>query len=322
MSEDRKETFSGAPGAGEVASVGNAGGTPAPQGAGDAVAPLSPPVAVPPRRRHTWRTLFFGLLIFVCGGVVGAGGTLLVVHRMMERVMGQGPELSAERATQRIKRGLGLTDAQARQVQEIYQRRFGTVRNDLQETRLRVGAEVAEMREEIAKILTKEQAAEWRKRADFLERSLPGRGPGGANGRGGPNGPGGPGGLNGPGGPGGTNGLGGPGGRGGAGGVRVPNESSGPGALNGAGGPNGPGGGIGRLGGLGQRPGMAPGVRSGMGGPNGSGVGGPGQRFGMGPGGRLGPGGPNPNASASPSPSPSPSPSVSPSPSPADRQAP
>lgn len=198
MTEENKETSSGMPATGEAGSpearFPEAPASATPHSVPES-APLPPPPAASPGRPHTWRMLLFGLTIFLCGGVVGAGGALLAVHRIVARVMGQSPELSAERATWRLKRGLGLTDAQARQVQEIYQRRFATVRTDLRETRLRVGVEVGAMREEIAKILTEKQAAEFRRRADFLEGSLPVRGPGRLNGPGRPNGFGG---LNGP----------------------------------------------------------------------------------------------------------------------------
>ena len=134
--------------------------------------PVTPP---PTTTRHRWPRLLMLLLIFVCGGIVGAvGGSVWMRERMI--AMMQHPEQVPDRILPRIRSELALTDDQARRVEEIVRRRHSLMESLRAETYPKQMTEFKAMHKEVADILTPEQQGKWAALCDSVEqRYLPAR---------------------------------------------------------------------------------------------------------------------------------------------------
>jgi septal ring factor EnvC (AmiA/AmiB activator) len=125
-----------------------------------------------PRRRWIW-TLLLALVIFVSGVLVGSGLTFKVITSGFKKYF-QSPAVSAERITHRMKKQLDLTDEQAVQVHRIIfeqQKAFQSLRKQV---RPQLDAQIEKTRQELAAVLTPEQARKWEKRFNrFLKFWLP-----------------------------------------------------------------------------------------------------------------------------------------------------
>jgi hypothetical protein len=125
-----------------------------------------------PRRRWVW-TILPALVIFVSGVLVGGGLTFKVITSGYKRSF-QDPAVSAERITHREKKKLDLTDEQAVQFQRIIfeqQKAFQSLRKQV---RPQLEAQIEKTRQELAAVLTPEQARKWEKRfGRFMKFWLP-----------------------------------------------------------------------------------------------------------------------------------------------------
>jgi hypothetical protein len=125
-----------------------------------------------PRRRWVW-TILLALVIFVSGVLVGGGLTFKVITSGFKRSF-QDPAVSAERITHRMKKQLDLTDKQAVQVHRIFfeqQKAFQSLRKQV---RPQLEAQIEKTRQELAAVLTPEQARKWEKRfGRFMKFWLP-----------------------------------------------------------------------------------------------------------------------------------------------------
>jgi hypothetical protein len=125
-----------------------------------------------PRRRWVW-TILLAVVIFVSGVVVGGGVTFKIITSGFKRSF-QDPAVSAERITQRMKKKLDLTDEQAIQVHRIIfeqQKAFQSLRKKV---RPQIEAQIEKTRQELAAVLTPEQARKWEKRfSRFMKFWLP-----------------------------------------------------------------------------------------------------------------------------------------------------
>lgn len=132
--------------------------------------PVAP--VIRPRRRWVWPVLL-ALVVFVSGVLVGGGLTFKIITSGFKRSF-QDPEVSAERITNRMKRRLDLTDEQCVQVRRIIlerQKAFQTMRKQV---RPQLEAQIEKTRQELAAVLTPEQARKWEKRfGHFLKFWLP-----------------------------------------------------------------------------------------------------------------------------------------------------
>ena len=128
-------------------------------------------------RPAPWRQVALGLAILLCGMVMGAAGTMVVTRRALRHGI-QAPDKTARSLTQRMNAQLNLSPEQQKQVAEIVCRHLKQLRATRKE-QLRL------MRDEVAGVLSPEQAALWRKGFDRLQRSGPDR----AGGRHSPRGP-------------------------------------------------------------------------------------------------------------------------------------
>ena len=125
-----------------------------------------------PRRRWVW-TILLALVIFVSGVLVGGGLTFKFITSGFKRSF-QDPSLLADRITHRMKKRLNLTDEQAVQVRRIIleqQKAFQSLRKQV---RPQLEAQIEKTRQELAAVLTPEQARKWEKHfRHFLKFWLP-----------------------------------------------------------------------------------------------------------------------------------------------------
>jgi hypothetical protein len=132
------------------------------------------------------RSLLLGAVILVCGILIGAG---LTTHILWGRLLHKARhhEQMAERMTGRMIRDLDLTEEQAAQVRQIIEERLEAIRAIHEDARPRAEAELQRLHEEVAVLLTAEQAERWERRIAMMRehwpRYGPPRGPFGGRGR-------------------------------------------------------------------------------------------------------------------------------------------
>ena len=132
--------------------------------------PVAP--VIRPRRRWVWPVLL-ALVIFVSGVLVGGGLTFKIITSGFKRSF-QDPEVSAERITNRMKRRLDLTDEQFVQVRRIILEQQKAFQSMRKQVRPQLEAQIEKTRQELAAVLTPEQARKWEKRfGHFLKFWLP-----------------------------------------------------------------------------------------------------------------------------------------------------
>jgi len=132
--------------------------------------PVAP--VIRPRRRWVWPVLL-ALVIFVSGVLVGGGLTFKIITSGFKRSF-QDPEVSAERITNRMKKRLDLTDEQFVQVRRIILERQKAFQSMRKQVRPQLEAQIEKTRQELAAVLTPDQARKWEKRfGHFLKFWLP-----------------------------------------------------------------------------------------------------------------------------------------------------
>jgi len=137
---------------------------PAPESRATPAAPAAPaaPSALPgPPRRSAWPTVLLCLAIFVAGGVVGWGVTVIHVYRETLAAL-QHPEQLPDRVARRLQKRLDLTDEQALAVEAILRRRQGTLMEARAELMQRTGPQLDAMEDEIAAVMQPGQALRFR----------------------------------------------------------------------------------------------------------------------------------------------------------------
>ncbi len=134
-----------------------------------------------PRRRRLW-TILLALMIFLCGVLVGGGLSFKIVTAGYKRAF-QDPDFLADKITRRMERRLDLNRDQVKQVREIILERQKAFQSLYKEFRPRLDSQIEKTRQELAKVLTPEQAQKWEKTFRRIQRfwlpPLPGepRGP-------------------------------------------------------------------------------------------------------------------------------------------------
>jgi Spy/CpxP family protein refolding chaperone len=151
--------------------------------------PLPPPASAPPRSR-VWREVLLGLVILLCGIIIGAGGTVLVGRGIL---LGRGPgqpDRTSREIARHMSERLDLTPDQQKQVRDIVRTHMVRINEVRNRGRQEAEQELDLMRDDVAKVLTPEQAQAWRTEFERMRRFAPRRPPGGGR----PEGPGGRGG--------------------------------------------------------------------------------------------------------------------------------
>jgi hypothetical protein len=121
-----------------------------------------------PRRRWL-RTVLLATAIFVCGALLGGGLTFKIITSGYKRSF-QEPALLAEEITHRMKRRLDLTDDQVQQVRRIILEQQMAFQSLRKEFRPRLDDQIEKTRQELAAVLTPEQARKWEKRVAHIQR--------------------------------------------------------------------------------------------------------------------------------------------------------
>ena len=123
-------------------------------------APSDSPLPVLRRRWWPWVIV---LVVFVSGGVIGAGTTLLLVrNRALESI--HNPENVPTKITRRMRRSLRLSDSQSREIEDILRKRQNNLLRLRQEILPRIHAELDEVDDEISAVLNNKQRERWRRR--------------------------------------------------------------------------------------------------------------------------------------------------------------
>ena len=135
-----------------------------------------------PRARRRWlRTILLGIVILLCGMVIG--GALTLHFRWPRLLLARHSwERMPEHIVERMRSELDLTAEQQREIEEILAKHHGAMESIRTEVEPRVEAQLDSMRREIDAVLTPEQAARWSEHFERMRRhgprGEPGRRPG------------------------------------------------------------------------------------------------------------------------------------------------
>ena len=146
--------------------------------------PPSPPPAAPvptapalpaqsPRRSRRWLTVLLCVLIFLAGGVTGAGAMAVhTIRRIKEAV--HNPEVIPERIVARLRRPLDLDKEQELKIQAILARRQASLLEARAEVLRRAGPDFVGIEDDIANVLRPDQLDDWHKLyRKFLSEWMP-----------------------------------------------------------------------------------------------------------------------------------------------------
>jgi hypothetical protein len=119
------------------------------------------PLPALPRRR--WRlTLLMGLVLFVSGGLCGAGIGMWLERQHFLEIL-RNPEKGPERIVARMRSRLQLDDRQARQVQAIMEKRVAALEEVHRQVNPLLAKQLELFEAEVAEVLNPQQQAEWHK---------------------------------------------------------------------------------------------------------------------------------------------------------------
>jgi hypothetical protein len=130
-----------------------------------------PGASLPPRRN---RGMFLGLMaaVFLSGGVVGGGTGMLITQQKFSDCL-RHPERMSARMVAMFRSELGLTEDQAKQVDEIVQRHHEQIEAIRSEVRPRFSAEWNSMHEEVKAVLTEEQRTKLEEMRERFRKDMP-----------------------------------------------------------------------------------------------------------------------------------------------------
>ncbi|MBI4579270.1 MAG: hypothetical protein HY718_06180 [Planctomycetes bacterium] len=120
-------------------------------------------------RRRVLRTVLLSVVLLISGAAIGAGVTMLVLVRGVQFGI-RHPELFPARATHRLRSFLDLTDEQARRVEAILTERQQQIQVIRREAQPRLEAQIEQIRDEIAAVLTPQQSGKWTRWLDDRRR--------------------------------------------------------------------------------------------------------------------------------------------------------
>lgn len=121
----------------------------------------------PPRRRNWLSSMMLGLVILVCGGIIGAG---ITAHILWDRFLHgvRRPEAIGLRITQHLTEDLDLSEEQTEEIRGIIEKHHRAQRQIMREAHPRLRAELDSLRTEVEELLTPEQAERWNERIESL----------------------------------------------------------------------------------------------------------------------------------------------------------
>lgn len=119
--------------------------------------------------RHWKAAIAVSLLAFASGVVVGTAGTLHHVSTHLHRFL-EDPEKIPDRIVAHLRRELGLSDEQAKQVLDIFERSHEQLRSIRKEVEPRIDVIVQGAFDEVSGTLKPEQQQAWRDWFDKMKR--------------------------------------------------------------------------------------------------------------------------------------------------------
>jgi Spy/CpxP family protein refolding chaperone len=119
-----------------------------------------------PSKKGRLKAVALGIVILLCGALLGSGITLVAVKRMMNVI--HTPGEVAKRITERMQRKLDLSPEQHRRVLAILRAREKSLRTLLGRIQPQIEKELWKTREEVAAVLNPEQAQKWLNRFDVI----------------------------------------------------------------------------------------------------------------------------------------------------------
>jgi hypothetical protein len=128
-------------------------------------------VSAPPQaqKRIRWKMVLLGVVILLCGMVIGAGITFHVGNVMIFRAMSPGSGMG-EHITKRINRDLRLTDEQRSQVAKIVAHRVAAVKSILMDAYPRIKDQFELFHDEVTPLLTEEQRLKWERHYQKMQK--------------------------------------------------------------------------------------------------------------------------------------------------------
>ncbi|HJN17379.1 MAG TPA: hypothetical protein QGH10_17875 [Armatimonadota bacterium] len=119
-------------------------------------------LAPPPAPRSLWREIALGLVILLCGGVIGSCMTILFARKAVIR-SAFSDEQRWEQMVPIMLRGLNLSREQDETIRPIIDEHLKETMEIRNDARVEAAQELREMEEAVAAELTPEQLGRWRK---------------------------------------------------------------------------------------------------------------------------------------------------------------
>jgi DNA-directed RNA polymerase subunit F len=120
---------------------------------------------------HWKAAIAVSLLAFASGVVVGVAGTLHHVSTHLQQFL-ENPEKMPERIVGHLRGELGLSDEQAKQVLDIFERSHERLRSIRKEVEPRIDVIVQATFDEVSRTLRPEQQPAWRDWFDRMKRKF------------------------------------------------------------------------------------------------------------------------------------------------------
>jgi hypothetical protein len=123
-----------------------------------------------PPRRQIWLRWLLMCVIFVSGGIVGLGGTLIVLRKQALRSIHE-PETLPARVTARLRRPLNLSAEQAARIESVLRARQQGLQRIWRQVQPDFDAELDRLDREVGQVLDDQQRSRWEQIFGHLRRT-------------------------------------------------------------------------------------------------------------------------------------------------------
>ena len=124
---------------------------------------LPPPANIVPRRpRRRWVSVLLYLVLFASGIAIGSGATLIITYKVVQYRL-RHPERLPDRAVERLKKPLDLSNQQAVEVRSIIRSHLIRLQALRRQWQPQLDAELDSLEADVAAVLKPEQAEKWHK---------------------------------------------------------------------------------------------------------------------------------------------------------------
>jgi hypothetical protein len=125
------------------------------------------PSRLPPPARRAWPTVLLGLVILVCGAIIGAGVFVLWFKDRLAWPPTPG-EAAAARIAADMRGRYDLSEEQARKVRDIMARHMEAIEVIRRSAHEKIAADHEKLRAEVREVLTPEQFEQWSARFEAM----------------------------------------------------------------------------------------------------------------------------------------------------------